>query len=104
MDRKSDRDEMPDRLTTFREDEWPDDGSDYDLTEGRVVTDDECVADEEPARAAVSRRIYAWRRYCRARRAWLTARGAPVLDEFQAEARRESVWRKELDDERTKSE
>jgi hypothetical protein len=88
--------EMPEGLARFVEAERPDDGGRFDLTEGRAVTDDELLADDPPARAAVWRRVYAWRRYSRARCDWLAERGLPTLMEMRAAHQQELRWFEEL--------
>jgi len=60
---------MPERLTRFVPAEWP------DPEDGRPEFNDR------------ARAVFTWRRYCKARRAWIQARGGPVLDEMLAEVR-----------------
>jgi len=60
---------MPERQTRFVPAEWPD------------------PEDDRPEFNDRARAVFTWRRYCKARRAWIQARGGPVLDEMLAEVR-----------------
>ena len=57
--RRNEADGMPERLTRFVPAEWPD------------------PEDDRPEFNDRARAVFTWRRYCKARRAWIQARGGP---------------------------